>query len=73
MTPAQQATADLHAAFWNIPYADTLAALHTITPTLPARQHNLTTGEIKELKELGMARLGKEKRDETRVRRLRRQ
>ncbi len=62
MTPAQQATAELHAAFWNISYTATLVAIRSVTKTLPARQHNLTTGEIKELKEMGMSRLGKGKR-----------
>lgn len=61
MTPAQQATVELHAAFWGktpvLASADTLATL----TTLPARRHELMTGEVKELKALGMARLGKEK------------
>ena len=59
MTPAQQATAELHAAFWNIPYTDTLVAMRSVTQTLPARRYDMMKNEVNELKDLGMSRLGK--------------
>lgn len=59
MTPAQQATAELHAAFWNISYTDTLVAMRSVTQTLPARRYDMMKNEVNELKDLGMQRLGK--------------
>lgn len=54
MTPAQQATAELHAAFWDVPYTNTLVALTSINSKLPRRAHNLMTAEAKELQQMKM-------------------
>ncbi len=59
MTPAQQATAELHAAFWGISHTATLVALHMTTEKLPAKQYNMMKQEAKELREMDMVRLTK--------------
>ncbi len=59
MTPAQQATAELHAAFFATPYTATLVARRTLDAALPRRQYDLMKREVQELKDLGMSRLGK--------------
>ena len=60
MTPAQQATAELHAAFFNIPYTATLVSMSTLAQTLPARRRNLMQQEVKELCAIGMTRVSRE-------------
>lgn len=59
MTPAQQATAELHAAFWGIPYTTTLVAMHYVNEKLPRTTYNLMKQEAKELHALGMSRLSR--------------
>ena len=59
MTPAQQATAELHAAFWNTPYTNTLVALAQLNSTLPRRTRDMMKQEAIELREAGLSKAPK--------------
>lgn len=59
MTPAQQATVELHAAFWNTPYTNTLVALTALNSKLPRQTYNLMKQEAIELRDMGMTKAPK--------------
>lgn len=59
MTPAQQATAELHAAFWSTPYTNTLVALAQLNRVLPRRTRDMMRQEAAELKSLGLSKAPK--------------
>lgn len=53
---------EVHAAFWGVAHNTVTTAMYHVNDTLPARRHSLMPGEVKEIVQMGMARLTRDDR-----------